>query len=292
MNLKRKPLMAGGFFVLVLVMIFTGYVLWRQHDMGLLTAGKAQQVITLANQSSPAPPNGTSLAQLPPPVQKYFRFAAPDGLRPLRAVRMKMVGDFRRPGQTSWAPMTVEQYVSVAQPAYVFIGVTRIIPGLHATAMDAYVNGKMHMEARVLSAFTVVKEMDRPELNATSIMRFFIEAPLYPNALLPSQHLSWEPIDQDTARAVVKDRGKAVGAYRVTFDGEGRIERYDAEVDGNADQPFHGAGEHAKRSHYQLMNGYMIPTKFVIARVIDGRIEPFWRGRVVSLEYDRFELYP
>jgi hypothetical protein len=270
-----------------------GVLIYSATGTDAMISGNIERV--LATARSPTPPRlaEPDMTELPEPVRRYFHFAFPDGPRALRAVRMELSGDFRRPGSTSWAPMTVEQYVSVVDPAFVFFGDTDVLPGVWARAMDSYVDGAMHMNVRLLSAITVLNEIDVPELNLTSLMRFFIEAPLFPSALLPNRHLRWEPIDGSTARAVVSKDGREVGAYRVTFDDAGRIVRYDAEKGGRkADEArFHGAGEVALRGDYRTVDGVMVPMSFQIARRIDGQMKPFWKGRVERIEFDRMERF-
>jgi hypothetical protein len=270
-----------------------GFLIYSAADTDAMISGNIERV--MATACSPTPPHllEPDVIELPEPVRRYFRFAFPDGPRALRVVRMELDGDFRRPGSASWAPMTVEQYVSVVHPAFVFFGDTDVLPGVWARAMDSYVDGAMHMNVRLLSAITVLNEMDVPELNATSLMRFFIEAPLFPTALLPGPNLRWEPIDGSTARAVVSRDGREVGAYRVTFDEEGRIVRYDAEKEGRkADEArFHGAGEAALRADYREVDGVMVPMSFQIARRINGQVKPFWKGRVELIEFDRMEWF-
>lgn len=238
-----------------------------------------------AARLAPAVPAG-----LPAPVARYFDFVFQGGPpRFLRTVRLRQQGEFRRPGATDWAPMAVEQYASPADPAFVFTGTTPILPGVSARATDAYVDGRMDMKVTVLWAITVVDE-EGGTLDRTSLMRFFIEAPLYPTALLPGPHLRWEPIDGDHARAVVLADGKPIGAYRATFAADGALLELWSEDDGDAATAarFHGAGEVGRRGDYRPVDGVMVPHAFTLARRFGDRVEPFWTGTVTYLDFNVF----
>jgi len=270
-----------------------GAIVVGMSQTAALHDGMADKVFETVAKSPPTDIQSVDLKALPDPVQRYFQFAFKKGPRSLQGVRMEMAGDFRRPGSDSWAPMAVRQYVSSDKPAFVFTGRTHVIPGIWADAMDSYVDGVMHMAVHVLSTVNTLNELDVPALNDVTKMRFFLEAPLFPTALLPSEHLRWEAIDQEAALAVVLRNGNKIGGYRVTFGEDGRILRYDAEEsEPIADESkFHGAGEIALRSGYQEIDGVMVPTKFEIARRIDGVVKPFWRGSIKRLEFGAQERF-
>ncbi len=64
---------------------------------------------------------------------------------------------------------------------------------------DAYVNGRAVLTARLFGLIKVMESPDSPELTG-ELLRFLAEGPWYPTALLPGPHVSWEPIDDDSAR--------------------------------------------------------------------------------------------
>ena len=252
--------------------------------------GHIDTVLESARTGVPPTIDDAAMATLPAPVQRYFRFAFRGTPRPTRGVRIRLAGMFRRPGSETWTTGEAEQYVSVTEPAFVFAATFPLMPGVWARAMDAYAGGEMDMKVRVMSAITVVDAVDEPALNETSLMRYLIESPLFPTALLPGGPVRWEPIDDDRARAVISRDG-VEGRFVVTFAADGAITRFDAEADGSLDQGFHGSGEHATRSDYREVDGVMIPMRFEIARVIDGEIQPFWRGEVTDIQFDALEQF-
>lgn len=249
----------------------------QQHHLRVLAAA---QIATPTGEARSAPwPE--ALGDLPAPVQRYLRFAFPGGPVPGHAVQLTMEGQFRRPGQESFHPTSAHQTAGVRVPALMFDARTPMAPGVWARAWDAYVDGRMEMKARILSALTVVDETGSPQLDRISLRRWLLESPTYPQALLPGGAIRWEPVDTDSARAVISHRGQTVG-MRVRFGPDGGIASMAAEEDGDLGTPYHGSGEHVRRNDYQLIGEVRIPTRFVISRAARGQILPFWDGRITQ----------
>lgn len=273
-----------GIVFCVLLLGLGAVVVWNVRALEAEIAGHAQAVEAVAAAAPLPAPTAGELAALPEPVRRYVAFAFPEGIPPVRLVRMTMTGDFRRPGTTGFAPMTAHQVVSPGEPAFVFWGTTDVLPGVWAVAMDSYVEGRMRMIAKVLSTLSVMDVRGDPALDDTSRLRFLLEGPLFPTGLLPGPHLRWEAIDGATARLVALRDGEDVGAYRVSFGEDGRILRYDAEPrPGAANGRYHGAGEVALRSDYRKVGGMMLPMRFTIARRIEGAEQAFWSGQVQEI---------
>jgi len=70
-----------------------------------------------------------------------------------------------------------------------------------------------------------------------------------------------------------------------TFRPDGSLESFDAEEDGDLSTPYHGSGERAVRSGYREVQGMMIPHRFEIARVAEGKVHPFWRGTIDTVRF-------
>ena len=181
---------------------------------------------------SGAGPSAEALAALPAPVQRYLAFAFPEGVPRLTQVELAMAGQFRRPGQLNFTPTTAQQTIAAGTPAMLFDATTPIVPGVWARAYDAFVDGRMEMKAKILSAVAVVDEPASAELDRISLRRWLLESPLYPVALLPGGPVRWEAVDAQRARAVVQDRGMTASLL-ATFGADGALLRFDAETDGD-----------------------------------------------------------
>jgi hypothetical protein len=247
--------------------------------------------VTAIASTAPSPSyDAAKIMALPNPVKRYFAFAFGGDIKPkpIKLIEMRMNGYFRRPLTESFAPTTAEQTIAAGRPAFVFSATTPIAPGVWARAYDAFADAQMEMKAKIMSTLTVVNEKETPALNKTSLRRWLIESTICPTALLPGGPVSWEPIDDSRARMVVSV-GELEASLVATFGPDGRLERLDAEEDGDLTTPYHGSGEHVLRGDYQMISGMMIPHTFTIARASGAKILPFWKGRITLIKIDDFE---
>jgi hypothetical protein len=247
---------------------------------------------------------------LPDPVQRYFRYALKDGQKYIRFARMKAVGGFRRPGQERWTRATASEYFTTEPPGLIFDAVMKQNRVLwfdvrdkyhHGTAgmfvlwfdvRDKYHHGTAGMFVNVLSGFNVLDESDVRELNITTLLRWAGEAVMFPTALLPSEYIRWEPIDKNSAKAIITD-GNNTGTYRFYFNDVGEIVRYESDdrydrIEGR----FQKVRSIAHRSHYKEIDGIRVPTKFLIVRILpDGTHEEFWKGEVTDIQFNVLARY-
>jgi hypothetical protein len=118
------------------------------------------------------------------------------------------------------------------------------------------------------------------------LMRFFAEAAWYPTALLPSQGVRWDAVDERTARATLVD-GAISLMLLFRFDDLGLIESVRAEARGRTVAktvvmtPWEG-----RWSDYQVRDGMRVPTAGEVAWLAPEGRKPYWRGTITSLRYE------
>jgi hypothetical protein len=120
---------------------------------------------------------------------------------------------------------------------------------------------------------------------SASLVRYLAEAAWLPTALVPSEAVVWQAIDDARARVTLTDRGTSA-TVDVAFGERGEIER----VSANRFRDVHGtpvlttwAGRFME---YARIDGMMIPTAAEVAWIIAGEPVPVWRGRIVKAEYE------
>ncbi|MEZ5650866.1 MAG: DUF6544 family protein [Burkholderiaceae bacterium] len=243
------------------------------------------RVTELGVSQPPAAFDETQIANLPSPVQRYFRFVFRAAPANYSVVRVNAAGEFRRPLTKDFNPIESDQVLAAGVPALMFSASTTVLPGIWARAYDFFAQGQMEMKAKILSAITVVDERETPQLNQISLRRWLLESALCPTALLPGGPVIWEPIDDASARAVVAWNGMRASMI-ANFDTEGRMTSMVAEADGDLSTPYHGSGEHVARTDYRQVGAQMIPMGFTISRMAEGRLYPFYEGRVGSISFE------
>lgn len=279
--MKKRALILSA--TVAAIVVATGTIAYHAHATRAAITGFEQTVIDRATETS-VPWTETLPDTLPEPVARYFGYVFPDGPPDHAYVEIQAAGQFRRPLTETFQPTTARQVISLREPDLVFSADTPLWGPVWAIAYDAYIDGEMEMAAKLLSTVTVMHETSTPALNRTSLRRWLLESPAYPMALLPGGPVTWEPVDDNRARAVVRAFGEEASLV-ATFDAEGALTRFDAETDGDLTTPYHGSGEHAARSDYQMVDGVRVPMAFTIARAAGGKIMPFWEGRITSIRF-------
>lgn len=227
------------------------------------------------------------LAGLPAPVQRYFRAALVDGLPIVVGVTLKQTGTFNQSETTpAWKPFGATQCVVTSPPGYYWDARIAMWLGVPVRVRDAYVAGEGILQAAVFGLFTVANLRDAGELAKGELMRYLAEAAWYPTALLPSQGVRWEAVDDHSARATLTD-GAVTVELLFRFNAAGLIHSIRAEargrmVGGNVSSlPWEGRfWNHAK------LDGMWVPLEGEVAWIHPEGAKPYWRGRITRLDYE------
>lgn len=227
------------------------------------------------------------LADLPAPVQRYFRAALTEGQPMVAAVRIEHAGTFNRSATAEqWKPFTSNQRVVTRRPGFDWDARIAMMPGLPVHVHDAYVAGEGVLHAAVLGLVTVADLKGPGEVARGELMRFFAESAWYPTALLPSQGVSWEAVDDRSARATLKDGGLAL-TLLFRFDGDGLIDTVRAESRGRmaggkvVPTPWEG-----RFWDYAVHDGMRVPREGEVSWMLPEGAKPYWRGRITRISYE------
>lgn len=230
-------------------------------------AGTRQQIeqVLTAERSGQQMDYGR-LADLPEPVQRYFRFAVPDGYPYVTNVQLKHGGRFKRSADSDWDEIRGRQYFDATRPEFLWIGTTRLFQ-----AHDAYIGGTGSLKVYLFSRIRIVNEQG-PHMDQGELLRWLGEAVWFPTALLPyeddSGWLRWRAIDDDAARVELRYNGIEVW-YRVEFAPDGRITRLETKRYLSEDrmEPWEG-----RVADYREVDGLMVPHSIQAAWLLpEGR---------------------
>lgn len=227
------------------------------------------------------------LEALPAPVQRYFRAVLIDGQAMVAAATVKHRGSFNMSETAEqWKPFTSRQRVVTRRPGFVWDGQVAMLPGLKVHVHDAYVAGEGILHPSILGLFTLVDLRGTPEMAQGELMRYFAEAAWYPTALLPSQGVRWEPVDDQSARATLVD-GDLSLTMTFFFAADGPIDRVRAEARGRTvggqivPTPWEG-----RWSDVQERSGMRVPMTGEVAWLTPEGRRPYWRGTITALRYE------
>jgi hypothetical protein len=104
-----------------------------------------------------------------------------------------------------------------------------MVPGLTVRVVDSYIAGQGLLRAAVQGVFTMAEQQGEGEIARGEYMRWFAEVPWYPTALLPSQGVRWEAVDDRSANATMVD-GPMTVTLLFRFDDAGLMASFRAEA--------------------------------------------------------------
>ncbi len=225
---------------------------------------------------------------LPAPVRRYFQAVLNDGQRIVSTARFAHEGQFNM-GETraKWRPFTSTQLVITRRPGFDWDAHIAFAPGLKVFVHDAYVAGMGSLQARLFGLLTLADQRATPEMAHGELMRFLAEAPWYPTALLPSQGVRWEAIDDNSATASLTD-GMTTVALVFQFDDTALIRcvrsgaRHRMVKGVPVATPWQG-----RFWSYVTRDGMRVPLEGEVAWELPAGLWPYWRGRMneISFEY-------
>ena len=161
-----------------------------------------------------------------------------------------------------------------------------MFPGVPVHVHDAYVAGAGVLHGAVLGLLTVVNMADSPEMARGELMRFFAEAAWYPTALLPSQGVRWEAVDESSAHATLSD-GPLTLKLLFRFNADGLIDTVRAESRGRSvDGKTVNAPWQGRYWRYAMQDGMRVPQEGEVAWLLPEGDQPYWRGTTLSATYE------
>ena len=266
---------------------------------GLVTVGSSRwiaatqaQVALLDAARKPMPAgryDARELQGLPAPVQRYFRAVLKDGQPIIAAATFELAGtiNMSTTGE-NWKPFTSWQRAVVHRPGFLWNGSVRIFPGVVARVHDSYIAGVGTLHAAMLGLLTVADVSGDGEAARGEMMRYFAEMAWYPTALLPSQGVRWEAVDDRSANATLVD-GPITLTLLFRFDDEGLITTIHADGRGASvgkDGKMTMLPWECSAANYQWRSGMTVPTRGEAAWIRSEGRKTYFIGDLTSLVYE------
>jgi len=221
---------------------------------------------------------------LPAPVQRFFRTVLKDGQAIVAAVKLSQQGQFNlNELEDQWHPFAATQLVTTQRLGFDWDARIQMAPGLNAFVHDTYLLGEGSLHASLLGLFTVAKMHGAPENNQGELLRFFAEALWYPTALLPSQGVCWEAINDNSARATLTD-GATTASAVFQFNADGTIATFRADAryrDKLTAMPWGG-----RFWNYAVRDGMLIPLEGEVGWEYPEGMRLYFKGKTTEISYE------
>jgi hypothetical protein len=165
------------------------------------------------------------MAGLPEPVQRYMAYTGLTGTPWIESVRLKQVGRFRLGADRPWMPLTAVETYTTDPPGLIWNARFKVAGLPILRARDCYEAGRGHMYGKLAGLLTVF-DLRGDELDQATRVRYLNEMMWFPTALL-GENVTWEAVDDDSARVVFDDGAGSVSAT-MHFDAEGKLINFTA----------------------------------------------------------------
>lgn len=211
------------------------------------------------------------LANLPEPVQRYFKYVLNEKQTYISSVRLQHDGLFKTGLKKDWVNIKGEQYFTTEKPGFIWKGTTSMF-----VARDMYLADEGRLIVTILSTINVVDVHGKQQYNESELLRWLAESVWFPTNLLPSERLYWTAIDKWSAKLIFNYNGLAL-FYIVTFNDTGEIIQMETKryLDEKRLETWI-----CKMSDYKAINGITIPTS----------AEVFWRLKEGDVSYAKFKV--
>ena len=237
--------------------------------------------------SPPTRYDAREIEGLPAPVQRYFRAVLTNGQPIIAAVTIDMAGTFNMsPTGEQWKPFTSRQRVVTRRPGFLWDAKIAMLPGVTVRVVDSYIVGRGLLRAKLLGLVKMAEQQGDGQIARGEFMRWFAEVLWYPTALLPSQGVRWQAVDDRSANATLVDRPVSL-TLLFRFNEAGLIASFRAEARGGmvGDKmvmaPWEGTW-----SDYRTVDGVQVPFTGEVAWMrLDGR-KPYFIGTITKLAFE------
>ena len=224
---------------------------------------------------------------LPPPVQRYLHKALPDGCKTIGLAHLRQEGRLRTDAKSErWMPFTAVQAIAPTAAGFLWDARVGVIPGFHIQVLDSLIDGRGAGQVSLLSVIRIASDGGTPQMNSGALHRFLAEAVWSPTALLPSETLSWSPIDDSMACATLTANGVSV-SLEFRFNAAGEVVgiftpgRWGSFGGRYSQKPWEG---HFRE--YVTVQGMRVPTHGEVGWYDDGVWGRVWEGTLLEAKYD------
>jgi len=207
--------------ILLLLAVIYGAFAWGPFGLRAEYEQLVRDAIAqTANRSRPPLITEADLAPLPPPVQRYLRFAGVVGTPRVQGFRVRMTGRIRNSATADWMPFAAEQYNFYNPPRrYFWLEATR--GGLPVDGLHVYSETNASMRIHLFSLVPIVS-IEGPQMMRSETVTLLNDACIFAPGSLIGLPIQWRGIDAHSVEATYTNGPHTVRAVLV-FDDSGAL---------------------------------------------------------------------
>jgi len=225
---------------------------------------------------------------LPAPVYKWIKTTGVIGSPPIKSAFCKQKAFMKmKPGQKKWYSAEALQYSTTSPPAFLWTVKMDMLPIIKITGRDKYIDGKGEMLIRMNSLINIVKERGE-KLDEGTVQRYLGELVWLPSLAI-SPHISWEAIDDFSAKATLNYKGTS-GSGVFYFNENGDFVKFVAmRYMGNKPDSIKYPWV-LTVDEYSVFEGIKVPSKMEATWKLDEGDWTWLKLEVIDIEYNNNTL--
>jgi hypothetical protein len=228
-SLSKLPLILAAVFLGVCLLLVAAILIANRRY-----TGEIRTLVGRARQQPEGVVTEDMLQGLPGPVQRYLTYTGVVGKPLVSTVELEMQGRIRQDEQQPWMEFVAREFYTVEPPAFTWHAATQMAGLPLVRVRDSYMDGEGNLHVSLAGLYTM-SDARGADVDQGSLMRYLNEMMWFPAAYLRA-NVTWEAIDDDSARVMLMDKGESVSAV-LTFDEQGRLINFIAERYANAGTP-------------------------------------------------------
>jgi hypothetical protein len=266
-SVKSLLLLTGAALSLVAILVIV-IVAVSQWTLPGRMDGRINAIIEV-DKGLPVIDSDVDVAGLPAPLQLYSATAL--GEEKVRGVAMRVKGRLKLPGTDEWLPIEGQQYISAIRPAFLWNMRATIGGPLWVDIQDHYESCSGQINSKAFSLYPILDERDIPELTVTQLARWSGLIVLVPPALVNNPHITWHPVDENSAIAQVRECD-IMAEHLYVFDDKGLVIRSESSdrYELYEGRGYEKTGSIMHRTQYKIIDGMSIPSESSVIRIEDG----------------------
>lgn len=226
----------------------------------------------------------SDISDLPTSVQNWLRYSNVLEQEDIQSAIIKQDIKMRLGSDKPWMNATANQYVTTELPGFIWHVDINMMPLVHISGRDKYIDGKGEMLIKVMSLIKVA-DSKGSEMDQGSLLRYLAELCWTPSAAL-KDYITWEEIDETHAKAIMTYKDvSAEGIFE--FDNTGKVVSFEALRYGEFDQEFRLETWFVEVGNYQSFSGYNLPTTGDITWKLESGDYHWYSFEVVEVVFNQ-----
>jgi len=262
--------------IMICIIIFGGllYSIGRIIVQNSMNRLRTQVLETSLQQKVPIDKN--IISALPPVVRRYFNLVLPRESYYIQKVNLSHTGTFKSDLDKDWVTIDGEQIFTTERPQFHWVGKTSLF-----TATDGFIADEGSFAVYLLGCLPIIQK-EGAEYDSGELLRWLGESVWFPTNLLPSENLSWSPIDEKSALLTYTYNDLEI-YYTVTFNQNGEICKLETQRHMGDEGVYTWIG---LVSSYRKVEGMLIPMDIEAIWVKEETEFPYARFSITDITYD------